>query len=81
MYYVALDIGCIECDQKSHVLGIFKYKQDAQDVCDIMQALQEKNWHGQHNFIVESIKRIGWFYRVSYDSFKSERHIKWWDIR
>jgi len=28
--YLAMDIGCIECGEGSHVIGIFKTRQEAQ---------------------------------------------------
>lgn len=32
MYYVVVDIGCIECDEPTNVLGIFTNKQTAEEV-------------------------------------------------
>jgi hypothetical protein len=51
-YYVAVDIGCIECGESSNVLGIFDDESSAQKACDEASDIQAKNWHGQHNFEV-----------------------------
>lgn len=69
MYYVAVDIGCIECGENSHVLGIFTDKKEAEKVCDIHEE-QSKNCIGQHNFEVYEIKEINKVYPIKYrDSF------------
>lgn len=55
MFYVAVDIGCIECGEDSKVLGIFKSESKAQEVCDKAEADQREDWQGQHNFFVEAL--------------------------
>ena len=51
MYYVAVDIGCIECGEPSHVLGIFTNKEKALNVCKEHEERQNLNWTGQHSFL------------------------------
>ena len=58
MYYVAVDIGCIECGESSAVLGIFKKEEDAQAVCDKAEVTQKANWTGQHYFEVFPVKHL-----------------------
>lgn len=57
-YFVALDIGCIECGESSHILGIFTTEKAAKDVCDKTEELQEKYWSGQHEFLVISVDEL-----------------------
>lgn len=64
--YVALDIGCIECGEPSHVLGIFNDPVDAGLVCVKAEKLQAKNWMGQHEFYVEEIEDEDTEYLPSY---------------
>ena len=45
MYYIALDIGCIECGEDSHILGIFKDKNEAEKVIMKHEEKQSNNWH------------------------------------
>ena len=75
MKYIALDIGCIECGEKSAILGVFKDKQKAEEVVKKYSKIQNDNWHGQHYFEVYEIKKenvelyneetylkhVGWF--------------------
>lgn len=50
MMYVAVDIGCIECGERSQCLGIFTDKSRAEAVLLTAKEEQEKNWRGQHSF-------------------------------
>ena len=59
MYYVAVDIGCIECGEPSHVLGIFTNKEKALNVCKEHEERQNLNWTGQHSFEIFEIKNMG----------------------
>ena len=66
MYYVALDIGCIECGEGSAILGIFDSQEKAQSICDKYAKLQEKHWRGQHAFEVHEVKNLNEEIPVSY---------------
>ena len=66
MYYVAIDIGCLECGEESHILGIFKEKEKAEKVCKDHKQRQNDNWTGQHNFEVQEIEEIDKEYKVNY---------------
>ena len=57
-YYVAMDIGCIECGEESEVLGIFTDETLAQNECDAADEIQKNNWHGQHYFAVFPVETI-----------------------
>ena len=50
MYFVAIDIGCIECGEESALLGVFSSEDKAQRVCDKARKLQDEHWKGQHSF-------------------------------
>lgn len=52
VYYVAIDIGCLECGEESAFLGVFSSEDRAQRVCDKAEESQGNNWHGQHSFEV-----------------------------
>jgi hypothetical protein len=58
MYYVVVDIGCIECLQDSEVLGIFEREGDAKTVLDLAKAEHEKNKGGEHLFEVFKVEKI-----------------------
>ena len=65
-YYVAVDIGCIECGESSHVLGIFTKKEKAYEVIHDHKKRQQENWSGQHFFEVFNIDEINKEYKVEY---------------
>ena len=50
--FVAVDIGCIECDEPSSVLGIYGTEEEALQFCEEAEIAQAKNWQGQHAFLV-----------------------------
>lgn len=66
MYYVALDIGCIECGEDSNILGIFTNKKRAEEVIKDHENRQKENWSGQHYFDVVEIEEIDKEYPVEY---------------
>ena len=66
MYFVAVDIGCIECGEKSHVLGVFTDIDKAQSACDEHYARQQAHWLGQHHFEVFDVPEIDVMYKVDY---------------
>ena len=58
MYYVAVDIGCLECGEGSNVLGIFTTEKKADEVCENHAVRQGLKWHGQHSFKTFCVKQI-----------------------
>ena len=68
--YIALDIGCIECGEPSHVLGIFNNYASAEQACMKAELLQLTNWVGQHDFYVEEIEHEDTEYIPSYGAKK-----------
>lgn len=58
MYYVAIDIGCIECGEESKVLGIFTTKGAAEAAAEGHRAWQSEHWSGQHEFEVHEVAQI-----------------------
>ena len=48
--YVVVDIGCIECDEASGVVGIFAKKEDAETARDRAADYQQLHLGGVHNF-------------------------------
>lgn len=67
MYYVVVDIGCIECCEDSAVLGIFTDKELAEKVRSKYEKLQEENWGGQHSFEIFEVSEINKEIEVSYE--------------
>ena len=67
MYYVAVDIGCIECGEDSAVLGIFTSLEVANTVCNDHGERQAKSWHGQHCFEVYEVEKIDQIIRKDYE--------------
>lgn len=65
-YYVLVDIGCIECGEESHVIGIFTDINKAQKSEKDHEMRQEKKWTGQHLFEIFEIEKIDKVYRVKY---------------
>ena len=66
MYYVVVDIGCLECMERSNVLGIFTNKDRAIQVCDKYYKLQKENWNGDHDFIIFEIDNLDKEIEISY---------------
>jgi hypothetical protein len=52
-YFLAFDIGCIECGEESKPLGLFATETEADKVAE---AAQKKHWKGQHDFEVYEIE-------------------------
>jgi len=57
-YYVAVDIGCIECGEESAVLGIFTEEAVADAICTKEAAAQMEDWGGQHSFEVFAVDEL-----------------------
>ena len=57
-YWVAVDIGCLECGESSNVLGIFTDESKAIIACDEAAEIQRKDWHGEHYFDVWHITEL-----------------------
>lgn len=55
-FYLAMDIGCIECGESSKVIGIYKAELEAETACNLAEIEQAKDWHGQHHFKVFEIE-------------------------
>lgn len=69
-YYVALDIGCIECGEISAVLGLFTNLENAEVVAEDHRIRHNANWHGQHSFEVHEVGAIDIEQRVDYGDKK-----------
>lgn len=54
-FFVAVDIGCIECCEPTAVIGIFSTHAAAQCACDEREAFQQAHWTGQHAFEVHEV--------------------------
>jgi hypothetical protein len=66
MFYVAVDIGCIECGEDSSVLGIFHTRDAAREVVSEHSRRQQEHWSGQHRFLVCEVENLDKVYRVEY---------------
>jgi hypothetical protein len=55
-YWLAFDIGCIECGEGSGPLGLFKTKEEALQVADKAREAQAADWSGEHHFEVYEVK-------------------------
>jgi hypothetical protein len=56
--YVAMDVGCLECQVGSTCLGVFKTRQAADARC--RQEMDREAWDdGQHAFVVFSSELAG----------------------
>lgn len=60
MYYVVVDIGCIECGESSHVLGVFTDKNRAKEICEKAKEKEKKfaALGGQHDFEIFEVDKI-----------------------
>jgi hypothetical protein len=67
MYYVVVDIGCMHCNERSSVLGIFTNRNRAEYVCEEHKARQADDWSGEHEFEVYEIAEIDTEYKVDYN--------------
>lgn len=66
MYYVAVDIGCIECGEESSVIGIYTNKEEALKVTAEHKKRQGEKWSGEHHFEIYEVPEINKTYRVEY---------------
>lgn len=69
MYFVVVDIGCIECGQATSVLGIFNSISEADKVKKDHEKRQKENWNGQHYFEIFAIEELNKEYRVEYGNY------------
>lgn len=74
MKYIVLDIGCIECREKSAILGIFDNKQKAKEVMEKYDKIQSNNWHGQHYFEIVEVKEEN---AELYNEETYLKHLEW----
>lgn len=58
MFYVAVDIGCIECGEESKVIGIFTDIADAEEELTKHAEYQSEHWHGEHSFELFEVSDI-----------------------
>lgn len=65
-YYVAVDVGCIECGERTSILGIFTNKKQAEKILKEHSKRQEDNWEGQHSFELFKIEKLNEEYKVEY---------------
>jgi hypothetical protein len=65
-FFVAVDIGCIECGEETNVLGVFINRQKAQSVLNKHKKRQNNNWVGQHSFELFELDEIDKEYKVFY---------------
>jgi len=54
--FMAVDIGCIECDEESAVIGVFITRKQADEACKKHEDWQNKHWHGEHFFEVFEVE-------------------------
>ena len=73
-YYVAVDIGCIECGEASALLGVFAFKIDAERACTVHRTWQKANWHGQHEFVVFECNKLNEIAPLPQDEPEVELH-------
>ena len=62
MFYVVVDIGCIECGEPSHVIGIFTNREQAKAICKEHERKYDEYHSGQHEFQVFEIRKINEIY-------------------
>lgn len=67
MYYVAVDIGCLECGEPSHILGIFTSEEEAYSVIADHRERQAEAWHGEHSFEVFRVEELDRVCYVDYE--------------
>lgn len=58
MYYVAVDIGSLECAEKTTVIGIFSAKQKATLACREYATRETKHWEAEHWITVFEVEKI-----------------------
>ena len=73
MYYVAVDIGCIECGEPSNVIGVFTTKEAAEEACEDHETRQEANWKGDHSFVFFAVEAIDQVNRIEYTGGLDQR--------
>lgn len=66
MYFIAIDIGCCECDEETNVLGIFTDKTKATEVLKEHKERQGMNWNGHHEFQIFQLEKLDKVYRTEY---------------
>lgn len=66
MYFVVVDVGCIECGEQTNILGIFTNEDEAEVIRQEHLKRQEENWAGEHYFITIGIEELDKEYRVEY---------------
>jgi hypothetical protein len=47
-YWLAFDIGCIECGEESSVIGVYATEAEAIEATEVAIEAQQRDWHGQH---------------------------------
>ena len=47
-FYLAFDVGCIECGEDSGPIGVFADREAAERSCEDAQVKQQEDWYGEH---------------------------------
>lgn len=50
--YMVFDVGCIECGESSEIVGFYDLLATAKTAKTKAEVKQEKDWHGQHEFLI-----------------------------
>lgn len=66
MFYVAVDIGCIECGEPSNVIGIFTNKEQAKAICEEYKRRYDEHHSGQHEFEIFEVPKINEIINIEY---------------
>lgn len=56
--YLALDVGCLECGETTSVVGLYDTKAEADAALHRAAEEQNKNWSGQHDFVMFDLQLI-----------------------
>lgn len=54
-FFLAFDVGCIECGEDSGPIGVFTDREAAERACADAQTKRQKDWLGEHEMVVWNI--------------------------
>lgn len=68
MTYVALDIGCMECGERSGLIGFYTTRTGAESAVRDARDRQSLDWQGQHEFLILDTRDVD-----SYSKYSEQR--------
>jgi hypothetical protein len=59
MWWIVIDVGCLECESSTDIVGLFRTKEEADRAAAKLQRSMRKWDGGHHVFLAAQIPEVG----------------------